>query len=109
MASPFSKKSEERQLRSPIALPERMNGIEFRKEVSGVLCKCRDIQASKISLGRQIPEQAPHLTIYVLRIRKHASPFRDPNSANPACPRIYVLKQMAMYGAVMGVTQSTAR
>lgn len=56
-------KRQEAELGAAVALPKRMDGVQFGKKVSRFFCESLFVQAAQIIAGRQSGEERIHLVI----------------------------------------------
>ena len=83
-----------------------MNGVQFREKMRGPSREIVRGQISKEMRALQSGEQSGHFRRDVRGIAEHAAALGDPDSAVLARPRINVLKQVAMNGAIVADAQA---
>ena len=99
---------QKRQLRTPVAFTERMDGIQLRENMGGSEGEVSGTQPAKLLVCREVGKQPLHLSLDVLGITKCTSLLGDPDAPNLSRPDIDVLKQVSVNGAVVAGTQTTS-
>src|SRR5712691_7461443 len=108
VASFPGEKNQKRELRSSVALAERMDGIQLGKEMGGLAGEGMGVEPSQISLLGKTCEKPLHLAVDVLGIAEHTVLLENPLRANFPRPPIHVLEQVAVNGEITAVTQPAA-
>lgn len=103
----MSEGDQERQLRTPVAFAERVDGIQLSEEMGRSHGQVAGIPPTKLLLRREVCEQPLHFSLDMLGIAKCTSLFGDPDGANFSSPSINVLKQVSVNSAVVASSQAT--
>jgi hypothetical protein len=104
--SPYCQKYCEGGLRSSVSLAERVNSVQFGKEMGCVKYEFGQADIFEISLLPQATEQPVHFSSNVLGIAERIGFFTHRDGSELTRPRINVLKQVPMDGAVVCNTKT---
>jgi len=96
-------------LRSPVALPEGVDGINLAQVVSRSMSPVRDRQVLQSVLFRELGKQCVKPLFQVLRQRKQSTRLGDPHGSKLSGPGIDVLKEMSMDGLQVGRIEVSAQ
>jgi hypothetical protein len=102
MVGAMREQNEKSCLRTSIALPKRVNGVQRCKECRGPVRKLVRRQMPEKVAPFQVREQLFHLPGDMLRVAKGAVALAYAYRPVRSRPRIHVLEQVIVNGAIMG-------
>lgn len=89
--------------------PERMDGVQFGKEVRRILRKRLVVEPTKIIPSGKRGKERLHLRIDEFREAKRVAALGDADTPGPAGPVVDILEQVVVNRRVVRVVKRTAR
>jgi hypothetical protein len=98
-----------RQLRPPVSVPERVNGVQLCEKSGGRGQKISVTCSSAEGRALQAEKKAIHLGLYIFWVAEPVCPFSDADRAVLPSPSVHILKEMPVNVSIMARRKAAGR